>query len=98
MRPDAQAEKRVPLRTCIGCRQTRPQRELIRIHVNNNGELELDLGRKRPGRGAYLCPRQECWDKGLRKDKLEHTLKTKVSSETLKQFQQQGTTLLPKLG
>lgn len=90
MKPDTLKVRRVPLRTCIGCRQTRPQRELIRIYINKNSEPELDLQKNKPGRGAYLCPRQECWEKGLKKDKLEYTLKTKIAPEALKLFQQKG--------
>lgn len=88
MKPEVKNIRKIPLRTCIGCRQTRPQRELIRLYINKNGELEIDLRKNKPGRGAYLCPRKECRDKGLKKDKLEYTLRTKISPEALKLFQQ----------
>lgn len=90
MKLNSAGVQRVPLRTCIGCRQTKPQRELNRIYINKSGELELDLDKKRHGRGAYLCSRQECWEKGLKKDRIEYTLKTKLTPEAVKLFQQKG--------
>ncbi len=90
MKPDTLKVQRVPLRTCIGCRKIKPQKDLIRIYINNSGELELDPGKKKPGRGAYLCLERECWERGLKKDKLEYTLRTRITPETLKLFQQKG--------
>lgn len=90
MGPDILKVRRVPLRTCIGCRQTRLQKELIRICIRKSGELELDLEKSKPGRGVYICPRQECVDKGLKKEKLEHSLKARIAPEALKLFYQKG--------
>lgn len=88
MKPDTRRAQSVPVRTCIGCRQTRPQRELMRICLNKSSELELDLRNNKPGRGAYLCRGKECWEKGLKKDKLEYALKEKITPEAIKLFQQ----------
>ena len=75
-RPDA---KQVPQRTCIACRQKKPKWELVRIVRTPPGEVELDLRGKKAGRGAYLCRRDECWEAGLMKKKLEHALKTDLA-------------------
>jgi predicted RNA-binding protein YlxR (DUF448 family) len=51
---------RVPVRTCLGCRRTRPQTELLRIVRTPDGRIEPDLARRGHGRGAYLCRREAC--------------------------------------
>ncbi|HEX2029518.1 MAG TPA: YlxR family protein [Nitriliruptorales bacterium] len=47
------------VRTCVGCRSARPQRELVRFARTANGAV-LDTGRRLPGRGAYVCPDPAC--------------------------------------
>ena len=73
--------KHIPKRTCVGCRETKPKRELIRIVSKLDGGVEVDLSNRSPGRGAYLCPRQECWEIGLKKDRLGRALKKRLSLE-----------------
>ncbi|MFQ5812698.1 MAG: RNase P modulator RnpM [Anaerolineae bacterium] len=81
--------KHVPQRTCVGCRKKRPKREMVRIIRTPDGGVEIDETGKRSGRGAYLCQRQECWDIALKKDRLQHALKTSLTDEeraTLEEF------------
>ena len=42
------------MRMCVGCREMRPKKELIRIVRNKEGEVFVDLTGKQNGRGAYL--------------------------------------------
>lgn len=49
------ASKHVPLRRCVVCREQRPQQELIRFVRDDDGQWQLDVGRKAGGRGAWLC-------------------------------------------
>ncbi len=51
-----------------------------------NGSVEVDTGGKRVGRGAYLCPAQECWQVGLRGGRLEHALRTTLTLENRQQL------------
>lgn len=74
-------QNHVPQRTCVGCRTTRMKGELVRIVSRPSGSVEIDLSKRSPGRGAYLCPRRECWELGLKKDRLGRSLRTKISSE-----------------
>ena len=46
--------KKIPLRQCLGCREMKPKRELIRVVRSPQGEISLDFHGKKPGRGAYL--------------------------------------------
>ena len=75
-----QRPKPVPQRSCIACRSVSNKRDLVRL-VYNEGKIEIDHEKKRPGRGAYLCPVYECWEAGLKKNRLEYALRTKLSEE-----------------
>ncbi|MBR1968685.1 MAG: YlxR family protein [Clostridia bacterium] len=61
-------EKKIPMRTCIACRENKPKRELIRV-VKFGDEIKLDKTGKMNGRGAYVCNDKECVEK-IKKQKL----------------------------
>ena len=48
----------------MGCGRVAAQGELARLAVVD-GAVVLDAGRDLPGRGAYLCPRPECWERAV---------------------------------
>ncbi len=48
-------DRRIPQRTCVGCRQVRAKRELVRLVLPAEGPVQVDLTGKRNGRGAYIC-------------------------------------------
>lgn len=73
--------KHIPQRTCIACQQQRHKRDLIRLVRTSNGNIEIDLSVKKPGRGAYLCAQKGCWETGLKRNHLEHALRTRLSDE-----------------
>ena len=73
--------KHIPQRTCTACQQKRDKKDLIRLVRTSNGNTEVDLSAKKPGRGAYLCPQKDCWEIGLRRNRLEHALRTKLSND-----------------
>ena len=72
-------KKRVPLRTCVGCREVLEKRSLIRI-VRCPGEVCVDPTGKLAGRGAYLHDQQSCWERAL-KGSLAHALKTELTAK-----------------
>ena len=53
-------KRKVPMRMCIGCKQMKPKKELIRIVQPKEGEQITDLTGKAQGRGAYVCKNEEC--------------------------------------
>ena len=55
--------KKIPLRRCVGCREMKDKRELLRIVRNNEGEIFVDPTGKKNGRGAYICKNLECFNK-----------------------------------
>lgn len=81
--------KSLPQRTCIACRQVREKKDLIRLVSTENGVAEIDVLGKKPGRGAYLCPRKACWELALRRNRLEYALRTRLrddSRQTLREY------------
>ena len=62
-------EKSVPTRMCVGCRDMKPKKEMLRIVKTAAGEIHLDFSGKASGRGAYICDNEECLKK-LSKYKL----------------------------
>ena len=85
--------KHVPQRTCVGCRQVRPKREMVRIVRTPDSGVEIDETGKRAGRGAYLCPKWECWEAALKGKRLEHALKVALTDEEREKLWQFGRAL-----
>ncbi len=76
--------KHIPQRTCIACRRVRTKRELIRLVRTSTGGVEVDTTGKKAGRGAYLCP--ECWETGLKGNRLEHALQATLPADSKQQL------------
>ena len=74
--------KKVPMRMCVGCREMKDKRELIRIVRTPEGETLMDPTGKKSGRGAYLCRKAECLKKAIRQKQLERQLQTSLTEET----------------
>jgi len=72
--------RHVPQRTCVACGSTSAKRELVRLVRTPAGEVEADLTGKQAGRGAYVCRSADCWEKALRRGRLEHSLRVKLSA------------------
>ena len=75
------AEKKVPLRQCVGCREMKPKKELIRVVRNTEGEVSLDFKGKAPGRGAYVCPAAQCLKKAMKAKALERAFSAEIPQE-----------------
>lgn len=74
------AEKKIPLRTCIACRQSKPKKELIRI-VKSGEEVFVDPTGKANGRGAYICPDKTCFEKLKKSKGLNRAFSCEVKEE-----------------
>lgn len=88
--------KHVPQRTCIVCQRSGPKGELLRLVRATDGQVLVDETGKLPGRGAYLCRKTECVEKGGTKKLIERALKTKISGEALKSLREQLQSTLPQ--
>ena len=60
-----QKVKKFPQRQCVGCREMKNKKDLIRVVKSPEGEISLDFGGKKPGRGAYVCREVACLKKAL---------------------------------
>ena len=72
---------RLPQRTCVACRTTRPKRELIRLVRLASGQVEIDPTGKQSGRGAYLCAAASCWELGVKGGRLARALRSEVIAD-----------------
>ncbi len=76
--------KKVPLRTCVGCRETKSKKEMIRIVKTPEGEVTLDPTGRANGRGAYLCKSSRCLEEAYKHKGLERSLKMPIDAEVYK--------------
>ena len=74
-------QKKIPQRQCMGCRERKAKRELIRVVRGTDGTVSLDFGGKLNGRGAYLCPDVECLKKAQKSKALERSLEITIPEE-----------------
>ncbi len=75
------ASKKIPMRTCIACREEKTKKEMLRVVKNANGEIRLDFSGKLPGRGAYICNSEACVKKLRRYRLLNKAFSAEVSDE-----------------
>ena len=81
--------KKIPMRQCVGCREMKSKRELIRVVRSPEGEVSLDFKGKKPGRGAYVCPDSACLAKVRKSRALERAFETAIPPEVYDQLEQQ---------
>jgi predicted RNA-binding protein YlxR (DUF448 family) len=74
-------QKKIPLRQCLGCREMKPKRELVRVVRAPDGSVSLDFKGKSPGRGAYVCPNEECLKKAVKSRALERALEAQIPED-----------------
>ncbi|MFR1615911.1 MAG: RNase P modulator RnpM [Dysosmobacter welbionis] len=55
--------KKIPQRQCVGCREMKDKKALLRVVKAPDGTVSLDFGGKKPGRGAYVCHDLACLQK-----------------------------------
>lgn len=73
--------KKIPLRQCLGCREMKAKKDLIRVVKSPEGEISLDFKGKKPGRGAYICPNAECLAKVKKSKALERAFSAQLPAE-----------------
>ena len=81
--------RKIPMRQCVGCREMKQKKELIRVVKTPDDQIVLDVTGKQNGRGAYICNCQECLNKAMKSSALERSLKTKVSQEVYEELERQ---------
>ena len=74
-------QKKIPQRQCMGCRERKNKRDMIRVVRQTNGEVSLDFSGKLNGRGAYICPDPECLKKARKAKSLDRSLEVTIPEE-----------------
>ena len=81
--------KKIPMRQCVGCREMREKKELIRVVKSPEGEISLDFKGKKPGRGAYVCPDENCLKRARKGRALERAFETAIPTEVYDALEEQ---------
>ena len=74
-------QKKIPQRQCMGCRERKAKREMIRVVRMTDGNVSLDFSGKLNGRGAYICPDKACLLKAQKAKSLERSLEVPIPDE-----------------
>ena len=74
-------QKKIPMRQCMGCRERKEKRALIRVVRCTDGQVQLDFSGKLNGRGAYICPDPECLKKARKAKSLDRSLEVTIPEE-----------------
>ena len=82
-------QKKIPQRQCMGCRERKPKRELIRVVRSPEGNVSLDFGGKMNGRGAYLCLDPDCLKKAIRSKALDRSLEVEIPEDVYARLQKE---------
>ena len=75
------AERRVPLRKCLGCGEMKEKRQLLRVVHNKEGETLVDATGKAAGRGAYICGNTACFDAARKNRRFERAFSERIPED-----------------
>ena len=79
-------QKKIPIRQCVGAREMKAKKALVRVVRSPEGEISLDFRGKAPGRGAYVCPQAECLRRAIKSRALERGLDCQIPQEIYDQL------------
>ena len=82
-------QKKIPMRQCLGCREMKPKRELIRVVRSPEGEISLDFKGKASGRGAYVCPNPACLKKAVKARARERAFSAQIPPEVYEKLNEE---------
>ena len=82
-------QKKIPMRQCVGCREMRPKKELVRVVKSPEGDISLDLTGKKPGRGAYVCPSLACLQAARKARRLEKGFACRIPDEVYDRMEEE---------
>lgn len=78
--------RKIPMRMCVGCREMKPKKELIRVVKQPTGEVVLDPTGKKNGRGAYVCRSESCLLRAIKQKQLDRALETTLDSDVVQKL------------
>lgn len=80
------ANKKIPMRQCIGCHEMRAKKDMIRVIKTTSeeeakAEITLDITGRKNGRGAYICPNSGCLTAAIKNKGLERSFKMPIPKD-----------------
>ena len=73
--------KSIPLRQCLGCREMKMKKDLVRIVRTPEGTVEYDDRGKLNGRGAYVCKSTSCFNKAVKSKAFDRALNVSMTDD-----------------
>lgn len=86
-------KSKIPMRQCIGCREMKSKKEMLRVLKTTDDQIVLDATGKQNGRGAYVCFSGECLEKAIKNHGLERSLKTTIPQEVYESLKKELDTI-----
>ena len=84
-----QKKRKIPERQCLGCNEHKPKAELLRVVRDPEGNVSLDFGGKKSGRGAYICKNIACLKKARKTRRIETSLECHISDEIYEKMEEE---------
>ena len=81
--------RKIPMRMCVGCREMKEKRSLMRVVKSPEGAISFDRVGKAPGRGAYVCKSKECFENAVKQRQLERALETRIEEAVFTQLMEE---------
>ena len=72
-----------PQRSCVGCREVRDKRDLVRVVHTPDDQFLLDPSGKLAGRGAYVCPSAACLAQAVKRKSFDRAFRQAVPREAV---------------
>lgn len=82
-------QKKIPQRQCMGCRERKAKKDMIRVVRGTDGTVSLDFSGKLNGRGAYICPDLECLKKAQKSNALGRSLETEIPQDVYQRLERE---------
>ena len=82
-------QMKIPQRQCMGCRERKEKRQLIRVVRKTDGTVSRDFSGKVSGHGAYLCPDPACLAKAQKSKALERSLEVPIPEEVYSRLEKE---------
>ena len=81
--------KKIPMRQCVGCKEMKNKREMMRVLKTAEGPIVIDTTGRKNGRGAYLCMTKECLVKARKNKGLERSFKMSIPDEVYEELEKE---------
>lgn len=82
----------IPKRSCAICRAKAEKSDLIRIVKSPDGRPVVDVMKKLPGHGVYICPDIDCIEKAKKSGSLAHSLGVNIGDDFWNELEESAKT------